>query len=286
MGAALLLALAAAGPTPLGSIWRGAGGAVVVTPCVHDSEHDGWCRGVAVRAGGRTVQLGTAYERVRLLWRRARGQAGPDAMVFGDSGGSGGFGDLFAVTLAPRLAVVRIGGERMEGVAAKPGPGPLRVDLPFDLEFFNDAPHAGAIVARLPVRWAGAGWALDRAALLRPIAPDELSFRRLALAEDLSRWAAAEDRSPTGPLYPYTSDGRGGTLVTGQALVELILAGRAEVGHAMLLDGWPRDEHGRVRGGADAFWADLCRAVVRQPLWRRFGLGSLPQAALVEAAAH
>ncbi|WP_375393149.1 hypothetical protein [uncultured Sphingomonas sp.] len=231
------------------------------------------------------MALGAGYVQVRRLWRRAPGGAGPDALVFGDDGGSGGEGDLFAVTFAPRLAVVKLSGERMDMAAVHPGPGALRLDLPFDLEYFNGAPHAGAVIARLPVRWTNGGWSLDRTVLLaRRWSADELAFRALAMHEELRRWA--QDRYPALTLYP--PEAKEGTPVTTQALLELILAGRPDTARALLHRAWPSgwDRLDVKLGGEDAFWAQLCRAVRRQPLWVRFRLDRLPHAGLIDAAAR
>lgn len=281
----LLFAAATAAQVPPGPLWSGRGDAIDVAPCPRGGDHEAGCRSIVARAGRSETLLGSGYIVARLLWRRPPGGAGPDALVSGDGGGSGGDGDLFAVTFAPRLAVAKLSGERMDMAAVHPGPGALRLDLPFDLEYFNGAPHAGAVIARLPVRWTNRGWSLDRGALLaRRWSADGLAFRALAIREELRRWA--QDRYPALTLYP--PEAKEGTPVTTQALLDLILADRPAAARILLHHAWPSgwDRLDVKLGGEDAFWARLCGAVTRQPLWARFRLDRLPHAALIVAAAR
>jgi hypothetical protein len=38
-------------------------------------------------------------------------------------------------------------------VHAKADTSKLKIDLPFDVEFFNGAPHAGAVIVPIPTVW-------------------------------------------------------------------------------------------------------------------------------------
>ena len=143
-----LLLLAAPVPAraqlqPIRQIWEKGNASLQVTACPTNIDHDDFCRGVELRQDGRVQKLGAGYLTVKLLWTSRPGFPGPDALVFGDDGGSGGDGDLFAVTLGPKPAVRKLSGERMDIATVRPGPGPLRLDLAFDIEFFNGASHAG-----------------------------------------------------------------------------------------------------------------------------------------------
>jgi hypothetical protein len=283
---ALLMASPAAAeyhPQPLGPLWRKGDAAILVTQCKSDSDTDTSCRGLALRKGGRMTPLGDDYMRARLLWSRKSAGAGPDALVIGESGGSGGYAELFAVTLSPKPAVAKFASERLEGMKV-PAAGPLHFHLPFDIEFFNGAPHAGAVAVPIPTIWRNGDFAADMPALLaRHFSASEIDFRVLALREELAGWA--EDAYPAESLYPPQSSG--GTPVTLRALLEMILTGHADQARMLLHKAWPRSHHhtDRPLGGEEAFWKALCQAVVREPLWKRLRLDRLPHADIVEAVA-
>jgi hypothetical protein len=202
----------------------------------------------------------------------------------GDYGGSGGDADLFAICLSSKPAFRKSGGERYDTVRVHSGRGPLRLTLPFDLEYFNGAPHAGAIIVPVPVVWTGDDFVVDLAAMTRrTYSTNERDFRALAMAEELRMWA--EDKYPAQRLYP--PEARVGTPVTATAMVEMILSGHADQARALLDRAWPRqwDHRDRPIGGEAAFWAALCQAVLNEPIWKRFGLDRLPHADLVEMGA-
>ena len=271
-------------PQPLGPLWQKGDAAILVTSCTSDIENDTSCRGLALRQGGRVEPLGRGYMSAKLLWSRKAGGAGPDVLVLGDSGGSGGYGDLFAVTFSPKPAVAKYAGERLDSVKVDPSPGPLRFTLPFDIEFFNGAPHAGAVIVPIPTIWRNGGFAADMPNLLaRNFSASELDFRLLALREELNRWS--QDAYPAATLYPPQSNR--GTPVTVTALLEMILTGHADQARTLLHRAWPRSNGNLARpmGGEDAFWKAICQAVLREPLWQRLRLDRLPDADVVEAAA-
>lgn len=223
-----LLFLAAPAPAlaqlqPIGTIWERGNASLQVTACPSGGDHDDSCRGIALRQNGRIQSLGAGYLTVKLLWTNRAGSPGPDALVFGDDGGSGGDGDLFAVTLGPKPVVRKLSGERMDVATVRPGPGPLRLDLAFDIEFFNGASHAGATIVPLPVRWVGGDYSADLEALKTPaLTALEMDFRALAVGQELQRWK--EDVYPADRLYPPEAVAHG-TQVTVQACVEGILWG-------------------------------------------------------------
>jgi hypothetical protein len=170
-------------------------------------------------------------------------------------------------------------------VTVRAAPGPLRLRTPFDVEFFNGAPHAGALVVQLPVVWMNDDFAIDMKALTsRSYSESDLDFRALAMRGELSRWA--RDRFPTSRLYP--PEARDGTPVTATAIVEMMLSGHADQAWGLLDRAWPPQwDHGDIPlGGKDEFWAALCRSVISEQSWTRFGLARLPHANLIEAGAH
>jgi len=265
-------------------IWKSGPDSIVVTSCAPGGDHDDSCRAVELRRGDNIVPLGSEFQSATLLWSRHPGQTGPDALVRGDFGGSGGLADLFAVTVTPSLSIRKLSGERMDELVAQPGPGPLRLTLPFDIEMFNGAPHGGATIVRLPIQWSGGDFSVDLAALThRALSQDELDFRALAVKAELDQWA--QDVYPAPSLYPPKA--RSGTPVTVQALAELMLSGHADQARQLLHRAWPRS-HERTNsplGGEDGFWTALCQSVVGNASWKRFDLGRLPQADRIRTGA-
>lgn len=285
----LLLAVSVAtlaGAQPLGQIWTNGRGSVVVTTCPPGGDTNDTCRAVEVRRGPVIDKLGGGYIEVNVLWTRPPGASGPDLLIFGDDGGSGGDGDLFAVTLTPAFGVRKFSGERMTSAAVHPGPHgePLKVDLAFDIEFFNGGSHADATIVPLPVQWQRGDFALDLKRLTgRTFSPGELDFQALAIRSELDRWS--QDYDPTARLFPPES--RFGSPVTVRALVGMMLAGHADQARQLLDRSWPSSpgRTDRKLGGEGAFWSALCTAVVRHPLWQRFDIGRVPHADLIDAGA-
>lgn len=286
---ALLLAPASApaAPQPLGTLWRHGGDAVLVTPCPPTVDGDASCRALAVRHAGAVTPIGAGYIVTRLLWMRMPHTRGPDVLVRGDWGGSGGNADIFAVTFAPRLAVRAWKGDRHDEVEGRTVRGALHVDLPFNIEFFNGASHADVTIVPIPMRWDGDDLAVDFGALIRPpLSPDERAFRELAIRSELGRWAS--DAFPAKRLFPpEVTIAHATTPVTVRALAELMLSGRADAAHALLHSAWPASfERNDVKmGGEEAFWKALCSRLVSHPLWRSARLGRLPHAELIVTAA-
>lgn len=285
----LLLAGAATGVAPArhqptGPIWSASGAVVAVVPCGWNAESDEHCRAVEVRRGGKVERAGEGYMTVTRLWRCGPGESGPDLLLRGDSGGSGGLADLIAITVSPGLEVRRINMAYADAVTAGSEGGVLRFDAPFAISYFNGAPNSSTTVIPLPIRWIGGDFALDLGALTgRSFSPGDLRFRELAVRVELRRWASDEYPSPR--LFP--PEARAGTPVTVHALLDLMLAGRADQARDLLDRTWPRAgaPRGPEMGGKDAFWSALCRAVIENQEYKRFRLSRLPHAALIEAGA-
>jgi hypothetical protein len=264
-------------------LWSKGQDAVLVTQCDAKVDHDGSCKALGVQQGARFTPLGEGYLQARVLWTKRRGQAGPDALVLGEMGGSGGVADLFAVTFKPRFEVRKMSGERFDQITVEPDD--LELQAPFDVEFFNGAPHAGAISIALPMLWANRNFAIDLKRLARwNFTSRDLAFRQLAVDNELNLWAI--DSYPAPRLFP--PEARGGTPTTGHALLELMVSGHAEQARRILKSAWPR-ESGRsdiAMGGEADFWAALCRTIITSPDWRLYGLNHIPHADLIEAGAQ
>jgi hypothetical protein len=268
-------------PQALGPLWQGAPGSILLTECPSGGDHDEYCRAITVSGHDGQVKLGAGYTHVSLLWSQTRDPKAPGALVLGDYGGSGGRADLYAVTFSPKLTYRKIGGERFDTVTVGKGPGPLHLSLPFDIEFFNGAPHAGAVTLPLPVIWTGGDFAVDLDELTRKTySASEFHFRVLAVSAELQVWA--QNAYPAQRLYP--PEAGGGTPVTVTALVEMMLSGHADRARDLLDRSWPSEmgQGGKLLEGKSDFWAALCQAVVKEPSWTRFGLHRLPHADLIE----
>lgn len=265
-------------------LWQKAGVSLVRTACKPDISADLNCRAIDLRVGSRTRQLGTGYMLARLIWSAHGGHRGPDALVIGESGGSGGYAELFAVTVGRNNEIKKLNGERLEGLRATSNATTLQIDLPFDLEFFNGAPHSGATIVPIPTIWRNGDFSADMSALVQPPMPNrELEFRELAIRQELHEWADAKFPSPR--LFPPESDQ--GTPVTLAALLNLMLTGHADQAHELLGRSWPqaRGRSDGQLGGEKDFWRAICQTTLRNPLWVRLRLDRLPHADLIRAGA-
>lgn len=253
----------------------------MTAPCKNYPDAGDPCLAVEVQSGRTKTTVGAGYSQVKRLWVRKPSASGPDVLLLGDFGGSGGNADLLALSFSGGLRVRKISGERVEAVTVESPQTPLRFDLPFAIGFFNGAPNAGTTIVPLPMRWVDGDFALDRKHLIaRSFPPEDLRFRELAVQSELHQWAS--DSYPAERLFPPMAPS--GTPVTVQALADLMLAGHADIARAILHKGWPRSS-GQPMEGEDAFWAALCKVMVKNDLWQRFDLARVPNASLIEAAA-
>jgi len=226
------------------------------------------------------------YMRVRVLWRRRPGEPGPAAIIEGDWGGSAGNVDLYAPygPLPEQVRVLNL--SKADNIAVRSsGRGP-EFDAPFAVGLFNGAPNAGASIAPLPIVWRSDDFQLDRSALLgRNFSPQDLRFRRIAAYYELNSWANGLDRPTT--VYPAPPNALGGTPVTVQALMDLMLTGHVSDARRILHESWPSTAKRTdiKANGEQAFWNDLSYALRQNPLWKRFDLEHLPQAQWIDAAA-
>lgn len=281
---AITTASALGAPQPVGTLWQVGGSSLIRSHCKSDIPDDQYCRAIDLRDRGSTRRLGSGYARVRLVWSARRRNGSPDALVIGESGGSGGYAELFAITAGRNVGIKKFAGERLEGVHAKADTSKLKIDLPFDVEFFNGAPHAGAVIVPIPTVWRNGDFSADLSLLVeRPLSHRQSSFVELAVREELYAWADAKYPSPT--LFPPQSDT--GTPVTLQALLDLILTGHADEAHALIHKAWPkaRGRSDGELGGAEGFWKAVCKTVSRNPMWTRLGLDRLPHAEAIRAGA-
>ncbi len=280
----LACSLPAVAAQPLGPLWSARTASVVVTPCPPGGDHDDDCRGVAVRRGSEVKILGGGYSHVTLLWQRTPGHQGPDVLIRGDGGGSGGEGDLIAVTLGPSIDVRRLTGGRIDDIIVADPHGRFAFNLPFGIGYFNGAPNAGETDVPLPIVWRGGDFALDLAALTsRTISREELDFRRLAVQRELNDWQQDDYTSGRLTMPRQAKD----TEVTVQAFADLMLSGHADLAIDLLRRAWPgsRDDIRRPIGGEAPFWNALCRRIVRHDYWTRLGLARLPHSDLILAGA-
>ncbi|TCM21741.1 hypothetical protein EDF56_101410 [Novosphingobium sp. PhB165] len=285
----LLVPSAQAAPQQLGAIWQRGNDAIVVAPCPSDGDSDDYCRAVEVTQGAQATPLGAGYMDVKLLWASRSPDTTPSVVVLGDSGGSGGEGDLFVVGFDQRLTIRKLSGERMDSVVVRTDRDSPRFALPFDIEYFNGAPHAAPAIVMLPVRWAedeqGGDFALDPAVMTDPPpSRRELASRLTAIQGELRGWA--QDKDPAYPLYPRQESALG-TPVTVQTLANLALSGHSDLARELLHLAWPenRAKNGNPSNGEEAFWADLCGSIANHPLWKRLALEHLPHADLILAGA-
>lgn len=277
---------ATAQPQPPGTLSTDGKANLEVIPCEHPVDDSAYCRGIGLRRDGKLDHVAEGYASADLLWQRGPGAAGPDFVVRGNSGGSAGYADLFALDLS-RGVVGKLSLNRGDQVTAAAAPGPLRLEVPFVVGYFNGAPHSEDTIVPVPLVWADGEFRADLAALAaRPFPPGDLRFRELAVREELNRWR--NDLDPGETIYPAPANALGGTPTTVAALLDLMLAGHADEARRLLHRAWPRSRErtDRPTGGEDAFWTDLCRSVAARDDWRKLGFYHLPHADLIEASAR
>lgn len=253
----------------MGTIWQRSGDAIVVVPCPPGGDTDEHCRALAARHDGRLTPIGSGYMSEKLLWAGRDGATAPDAVVLGDSGGSGGFGDIFAVTFGNPIAVSRLRGERIDWATARKGAKDLHLTLAFNIEYFNGASHADGSIVPLPIIWSRGDFAIDLPALTRRPATNLIN--RESIGRELHTWSR-EKRA--GYMSHSTTE-------TVTALTTLILSGRPDEARMLLHAEWPKAVDGEA-----AFWHSLCAAIVHHPWWARFKLDRIRGASRVLMASR
>lgn len=183
------------------------------------------------------LQNSGRYIAVHVLWQRQPGGGGPESVVEGEWGGSAGLVDLYAPygsSRQPRLLTL----SKADNISIHTTHRGPEFDAPFVVGDFNDAPDASASIVPLPVVWADNDFQLDLSTLLsRTFGPQDLRFRRIATYYELNGWSNSLDRPPV--VYPAPPNALGGTPVTAQALMDLMLTGHASEASRILHESWP-----------------------------------------------
>ncbi len=269
-------------PSRFTTLWHAGSRRVEAGPCGEGYDAPGACLALWAVDGSKRTALGGGYIVVKRLWARAKVYAGPDVLVMGDYGGSGGNADLLAVSFGPKVSVRKLSGDRISDANVDSSTGAMRYNLPFVIAGFNGAPHAGDVDVSLPLRWSKGDFMLDLKTLTgRVFTPEDVRFRELAVRQELGRWY--EDSYPAQGLFPPVANG--GTSVTVQALTDMMLSGHADAAYTLLQKTWPQRD-GKPVLGEEAFWKALCHALVRNGRWKQFDLSRLPKAKVIEKAAE
>jgi hypothetical protein len=267
----LLLTAAAWAKVLPGKLWSQGDRSVWAVPCGPRIDGDEYCTSMQARQGKQVITSTTGYQNVRLLWQQTRAGTGPAAIVAGDTGGSAGVVDVFAVTFGKSPAFGQVQSDHIAIDQAITVNGLPELDIGFAVDAFNGAPNSQASVARLPLRWNG--WALEAnlpALLARRVATGDVARLRAEIAHHQKQ--------------EEMGFSTGGTPLVADTMLQLVLSGHADRARALLVAGWPR-EPGR-KGSIEAMWEEFCGGVTAQPAWTRFGLSRLPHADLLEASGH
>lgn len=274
-----------AAPAEPGELWQHGKSSIETVRCAPDrrdaSEH---CLAIRVASGTSHVLAGDGYEWVDLLWTRKPGRTGPDVVVLGNAGGSGGIADLIAISFSPHPKLWKIPVAPGDAVTLRSGKKAVCLNLPFGIGRLNGASHADTTYVSIPVCWSSGAFVLDDKALAaRRFTDDDLRFRDVAIRHELG-WVAAE-AFPANAFYPVKSTK--GTPITIRALADLMLTGHADVARDLLHRNWPRTHEDRriPMRGEDRFWALLCRNIIQHHDWTFFHLDRLPHAEVIAEGA-
>lgn len=272
-------------PTPL---WSSGDRSVWAVSCAGRGDVTPDCTALEARSGARRDPLGEGYlpprrHGVRVLWSRRPGESGPDLIVVGSPGGSGGCVDVFAIVSVPRgpPRVQKLQPCRDDEITAFTRGGAAAADIVFATGDIRGAPNAATSTVLLPLRWNGVRLAVDRAALAaRAQDADDDGLRIVATADSLALAVAHEDDVSAHWARPAVT-----------ALLGLMVTGRADRARAILDQTWPAPLDDRTlvtvpAHGKEAFWRELCRGVIGNSMWRSLALARLPHAELVEAGAR
>ena len=257
---------AQADPVSPRQLWAHGEKSVWSVPCGPEIDGDGFCNSIQARQGREAVTPRFGYNSVRLLWRQTLSGVGPAAVLVGDTGGSAGMVDIFAVTFGKRPQLQRIESRDIARVEVKDGL--LELETGFALTAFNGAPNSQTANVGLLLRWNGSAFEADLPAMR------SRSARIASLAVLRAEVLGQEKTGLAG----------GGTPLLAQAMLELTLSGHGDRARSLLEAAWPQEVGRRTR--VEARWQEFCGGVVSEPAWSVFGLGRLPNAEMVEAAGH
>lgn len=272
-----------------GTVWQRGSNSVVVSQCSDAVDALGSCKSFIAHSGSHMIRLGEGYAATKVLWKaRHKRPFAPDVILLGDFGGSGGNSDLIALTFARKPIVKTLSEDRLDGTRVREVHGRAIISIPFNVEFFNGMPHAGASLIPLPITYDGKDFVLDIQALTSShYSKREWQKRKRQMALEFSEWMAAS--LPTSRLYPpMATTTRHGTVSTVETLGFLMLTGHADQARQLLHANWPhapRPPHKRL-GGEQEFWNGLCFSLANHPYWKRFHLGRIPQSTAILQAAR
>ena len=285
IGMVAALALSPSNAFTARPIWSSGARSVWSVPCTGPGDYDVGCAGAELRIGDRRIRLGQGYlsqrvNGVRVLWARKPGQFGPDLVVLGNPGGSGGDADILTIRSMASGHVERLSFEDADTTRVTVHRGRAAFDLEYAIGAFPTGAHASRVDVPIPLVWTGKSFDVDFMTLKNRIFDEEDMRVRRATVTQVMTDALAVDEDHSGDVQ----------VAAVQALAGLMLSGRADLAHVVLREAWPRDpnadETSTKLPGAEPFWAALCGAITRETLWTRFDLARLPHADLIEAGAR
>jgi hypothetical protein len=258
-------------------IWQDGHNSIWEVSCARPGDRDDASVAVEARRDGHVARTTNCYNSgnfVSVIWNDKLGLRDPDAIVLGGSGASVICSDVISIIFAPAPKLRLLHFCEAESVPILPVRDVPEFDASLDIAGFNGADVTATNVGAVAVAANRDDFRADLQSMIAsPLTPDEFARTREAIETDLSQWATA--------LHEKTE--LAGTFDTVQVLLDLMLSGRADQGRAALFEA---TQHGALPTfKAEAFWDDLCLAVISHALWRRFDLGRLPHADLIEASA-
>ena len=202
-------------------IWSSGARSVWAVPCVGPGDYDAGCAAAELRVGSRKTRLGQGYlsNGVRVLWARTPGCSGPDLVVLGDGGGSGGDADILIVRSTASGHVERLSFEDADMTRVTVRDDRAAFNLEYDIAAFPAGAHASRVHVPVPLIWTGKDFDVDFAALKRRSFDEEDLRVRSATVTQVMADALAVD-----------TDDRGNVQVAAvQALAGLMLSGHADL---------------------------------------------------------
>lgn len=253
-----------AGDTPI--LWSDEkGDDVRFVPCSGGSPDNVLCKEISIRQAGREIKRTDKFflaNGLHIEWRRPPGAKGPDVVVSGSGGGSIGDLDIFSIAFGAPASIQEFKIFHAYPVNFRIIDGSPRFDLTLSIEQFALESNAETAAARAPMRWTGAKFDTDFAAMASqgPSMEELDAMRRELLREPHS-------------LRDHLAK-------TVQVMLEMILSGEAKEAKRTLDADWRGDLALR-----DRVWGRLCAFLVTNDLWRELGLDRLKGAEIVKAAA-